>query len=799
MSWSHAIARLALKWHDELVADHARESASLRSKLRRAWGQQGRLTRQLALALEDKRELAVQLEELRASLTDSRELLSQARAREAALEDQLHRSRQQAQHHRSQRGALAKEAQRYRQLRHDYAALSRRYDQRTGELAHTVESAEQGRNQLVQELTLKKQKVATLKSALSEMAVLREALDGEVLRLEGLLKQKEEALAAAADDGRRLAGQLEGVRASVTQAAELLSQGRAREAALEDQLRRSRHEAQHHRARREALAKQAQRNRPLRRDFARLNRRYDQRTTELAHAIEGAEQSRRKLDRELILKEQKVAALESRLSEVASVKEALDADVLRLEGLLEQKDKALVVAAEERKTLVASLDSVRQAEQAQQDTVARLETEVQVSQVEIERLSAALAAEGSVIGHQQAEIDRLFEELNSVRRWLTAISKLDDVVDGNGEAATLLEAAAALLPFERGTVAIMESGREELRVKATSNHDLDPDRMLRLGRGRGIAGWSLEHQEPLLVLDSRLEERFIVSSADHGPASYLTVPLLIDSSEPAVLTLTRQVDNPFSERDLHIVHQLCRHAEHKLDRARVTASLRLRSTLLEELQETSRELLSANDRPQLIAAMLRAACKMGQGSAALLALQDIKTLVLEPAGSTGLPDELAFSRLGWGAPVATMASKSGEPWVVSVEDVLPPVPATAARAVGIEALVSIPCQTAPLLSEVRDGLLVRRIDALNSEQANEVRGVLNVYRKTTEAIPPERIEQLQLLASYGVAALKAVGGRDRMKRELQVAAAFSAHLLGRERQIEQLQARLRQLEETLSA
>jgi hypothetical protein len=799
MSWPHAIARLVLIWHDEVVADHAKESASLRSKLRRAWGQQGRLTRQLALALQDKRNLSEQLVGLQASLTDSRELLSQARARELALEDQLRRSRQQAQHHRSQREALAKEAQRYRQLRHDYAALSRSYDQRSGELAHAIESAKQGRNQLVQELTLKEQKVATLKSGLSKMAVLKEELDGEVLRLEGLLKRKEEALAAAAERGRRLAGQLEGMRASVTETGELLSQGRAREAALEDQLRRSRHEAQHHRARREALAGLAQRYRRLRRDFAGLVRRYEQRTSELAQTVESAERGRSQLVQELIVREQKVAALKNGLSDMAGLKEALDGEVVRLEGLLQQKEKALAVAAEERKTLVASLDSVRQAEQAQQEAVARLNTEVQVAQVEIERLRAALAAEGSVIGHQQAEIDRLFEELNSVRRWSAAVGKLDDILDRQGEAASLLEAAAALLPFERGTVAVMQSGREELRVTVTSDQQLDPDRLLRLGRGRGIAGWSLEHQQPLLVPDSRLEERFIVSSAEHRPASYLTVPLLIDSDEPAVLTLTRQIDHPFSERELHVVNQLCRQAEHKLDRARVTASLRLRSTLLEELQETCRELLSVNDRPQLIAALLRAACKMGEGTAALLALQDIKTLVLEPAGSTGLPAELEFSRLGWGAPVAAMASKSGEPWVISVEDVLPSLPAAAAKAIGIEALVAIPCQTAPLFCEVRDGLLVRRIDALNSEQVNEVRGVLNVYRKTTEAIPRERIEQLQLLASFGVAALKAVGERDRMKRELQVAAAFSAHLLGRERHIEQLQARLRQLEETLSA
>jgi len=49
-----------------------------------------------------------------------------------------------------------------------------------------------------------------------------------------------------------------------------------------------------------------------------------------------------------------------------------------------------------------------------------------------------------------------------------------------------------------------------------------------------------------------------------------------------------------------------------------------------------------------------------------------------------------------------------------------------------------------------------------------------------------------------VAALKAIGERDRTKRELRVASSLTAHLLGRERSIDQLQARLRQLEETLS-
>jgi len=712
MNWSRRLIGLMLTWRDEVIADRAREASSLRRKLSRARREQARLAGQLATVLEERRRLAGQLEGKQASLTESRELLSQARAREATLEGHLGRSQHDAQHQRTRREVLAKRVQGYRHLRHESEALRRHYEDRIGEL---------------------------------------------------------------------------------------LRQARAREATLEAHLRRSQQDAQHQRARREVLVNQVQRDRQLRHDYRALRRYCDDRVGELVRAVDSAEQGRQHLAEELTLREQTVVVLRSRLSEMATVKEALDGDVLRLEGLLQEKDKALAAAEEARTKLVQSLESALADKRAQQDVIAQLTTQAEESRLENERLGSALEAEASVIAHQQSDLDATQVELTSARRWIAAVSRLEDVIGEEAGAGTgLLKAAAELLTFERGTLAVMDSGRNELLIKAVSNGQMEPGAMLRLRRGQGLAGWSVEHQQPLLVRDSRLDNRFIASSSDNSAASYLTVPLIFDSGGPEVLTLSRSIDDPFSDADLHAALDLCRHAEQKLGQARLRASLRFRGTLLEELQGTIRDLLSANDRQELVNRILLAACKTGEGAAALLALHDSKTFVLEPTGSIGLPDGMEFNRLEWGAPVATMASKSGDPWVISIEDALPRQMAATARAAGIETLISIPCQTAPLLCEVRDGLLIRQTDLLGRQQADEVRGVLNVYLKTTASVPYERIEQLQLLASYGVAALKAVSECDRMKRELRVASSLSTHLLGRERHIEQLQARMRELEETLS-
>ena len=110
----------------------------------------------------------------------------------------------------------------------------------------------------------------------------------------------------------------------------------------------------------------------------------------------------------------------------------------------------------------------------------------------------------------------------------------------------------------------------------------------------------------------------------------------------------------------------------------------------------------------------------------------------------------------------------------------------------------MPHQTAPLLCEVRDGFLVRPADWLDSGKAREVRGVLNVYRESAAPLAAGQIELLQALASNGFAALKAIEERDQVKNELRVASMLSSHLLGRERVIDNLTARLRELEESLS-
>jgi len=69
----------------------------------------------------------------------------------------------------------------------------------------------------------------------------------------------------------------------------------------------------------------------------------------------------------------------------------------------------------------------------------------------------------------------------------------------------------------------------------------------------GLAGWVIEHDEGVIVPDTRNDPRWLVSqwdTAENGPRSAISVPLSSQSQVFGVLTLTRNNTEAFTECDL---------------------------------------------------------------------------------------------------------------------------------------------------------------------------------------------------------------------------------------------------------
>jgi GAF domain-containing protein len=208
----------------------------------------------------------------------------------------------------------------------------------------------------------------------------------------------------------------------------------------------------------------------------------------------------------------------------------------------------------------------------------------------------------------------------------------------------------------------------------------------------------------------------------------------------------------------------------------------------------ARELSVANDRPQLVEFVLSSAKELVNAKSALLAIRNAKTAELEVAGSQDIPEELLQQRIAWGAPAATDVMRSGNPWVAPMSDMLPPNLTESVEKAGMKTIACVLVGSLMQPEATDDGALLSRSEV---ELPDQITGVLNVYRDTTDPIPSGDLEQLRAFAEQAAVALQNVRRWDRAKEQLQATASMNTRLMGRERYINQLLFRIQQLEQEL--
>jgi hypothetical protein len=128
-------------------------------------------------------------------------------------------------------------------------------------------------------------------------------------------------------------------------------------------------------------------------------------------------------------------------------------------------------------------------------------------------------------------------------------------------------------------------------------------------------------------------------------------------------------------------------------------------------------------------------------------------------------------------------------------DLLPPAMVDKVSAAGLRMLVSIPCGREAKPQAIEGPTLLNRSEI---EGLDEIGGVIHVYRKSTDTIPADVIEQLQAFADQAAVAINNVRRWEKVKDKLQTTASVNARLMGRERYISQLHYRIQQLEQELS-
>jgi hypothetical protein len=571
--------------------------------------------------------------------------------------------------------------------------------------------------------------------------------------------------------------------------------------------------------------------RRLKPSYRELTRERDLLGKQLARSQRHAQRQIEHANADLLAVQRALADRDRRIATWAPLERKLRDGVMRLERELSAERATRKTAEQERDRLTLELASSTEAVGSRDRQLAEVRVAQESLQSKVEWLGAALAEERSQKAQLSGEIDRLHDvestharlllahatltsahadaqlELDQARRAarleqdkMHAVRALDRPLEWMSALEGILDASATLVTFDRATVSVLDVADTTLRVRVARNSPVPCDQMMSFPAGAGIAGWALERREAVLVADSRNDSHFKSSKHADAPLSLLAMPVIPEAGDAAVITLVRSVDSAFGAEELELLAGLRHDAEHLLANAWLVDDLKNRAEVRADLIDAMERMLAASDSQDLVSVILETACKIGEGTAALLALQHPKTLVLDIAGFRGLPDVLRSSPIAWGAPVAREVVRSGEPWITPMRDVLWPAHAQAAEEAGTQLLISVPVGTAVPNLKTADGVLLQqRTDA---DAMDEVSGVLNVYRPTSNGLPPGRLEQLVSFAGHAATALNAVHRwerlRDQSARDLRSASSLAVHLLGRERFVEHLQTKIRQLEDSLS-
>jgi GAF domain-containing protein len=478
--------------------------------------------------------------------------------------------------------------------------------------------------------------------------------------------------------------------------------------------------------------------------------------------------------------------------------EALTAEIASLHATLAARDAAIAsleVEQEQWKSRVVSIEHElaelkRRNEQLKQEGQKLAEKEAAHQHLRLE--FDALSARWDVAREQLAEAE---QALRVSQATIKAAQRLSSSVEWRNALDGVLDAASELVRFERGTLALVDELQEELKIEAAKNSPIAVSEMSRFKMGEGIAGWALSHREAVLVRDSRSDSRFKASDPRHEPRSFLAVPLLAGSEGLGVLTVSRPATDPFNDHDLRSLARVASDAANALINARLVSVLKQREDQLSTLVEKARQLAAAGDVQQVVTFAVSTALELANGEAALLALRNPKSQDLEVLGSQGIPEELLRNRIAWGAPAAADVMRGGKPWVAPMREILPANLADLVEKSGMRNLVSVRCGTQLESSPSTQEDLLSRSEL---EEAEDVIGVLNVYRKQTEPLSAGQLEQLRAFADQAALAIKNARRWEKVRSQLQTSASMNTRLMGRERYIHQLHFRIQQLEQELS-
>ncbi len=144
--------------------------------------------------------------------------------------------------------------------------------------------------------------------------------------------------------------------------------------------------------------------------------------------------------------------------------------------------------------------------------------------------------------------------------YLLEISRdLASTLDLNSLLKKIVQVAAQITEAEAASILLYDHKKNELKFKAATNQEIDPEITEIIVPKNSIAGWAAEHHSSLFVPDVHKDSRFfdqVEKALDFPTRSIIAIPLITKGRLIGVLEVLNKKFDTFSQYDLEILETL---------------------------------------------------------------------------------------------------------------------------------------------------------------------------------------------------------------------------------------------------
>jgi PAS domain S-box-containing protein len=235
---------------------------------------------------------------------------------------------------------------------------------------------------------------------------------------------------------------------------------------------------------------------------------------------------------------------------------------------------------------------------------------------------------------------------------------------------------------------------------------------LRATLDHGLAGWVVQHQEPVLITDTSIDERWLRRRDDSpertGPKAAVSAPLMAQGKLVGVMTLVHSTPGFFTEEHLSLVQAIADQAGIAALNARLYEESKRQARIMTALAESAAAINGALRLDEVLQRILDQISQALGVEAVSLALLDPVTNELEFRAASGLASQdILGTRLKIGQGIVGWVAKEARPVIVPKVRQDPNFYAEVDRRTGFETRA---IAAAPILSQ---GEVIGVLEAFN--------------------------------------------------------------------------------------